>query len=58
LEVIHAYGGVTNRRKYDLGFKLEAVRLVTDGGRRVVEVAGDLGIHENLLYNWSREISG
>ena len=40
------------RRKYDREFKLEAVRLVTEGGGSVPEVARDLGIHENLLYNW------
>ena len=46
---------VHSRRKYDREFKLEAVRLVTQGGRSVVEVAKDLGIHENLLYNWRRK---
>jgi transposase len=46
---------VHSRRKYDGEFKLEAVRLVTQGGRPVVEVARDLGIHENLLYNWRRK---
>lgn len=46
---------VNSRRKYDREFKLEAVRLVTDGGRPVAEVARDLGIHENLLYNWRRK---
>jgi transposase len=46
---------VTSRRKYDREFKLEAVRLVMQGGRPVAEVARDLGIHENLLYNWRRK---
>jgi transposase len=46
---------VNSRRKYDREFKLEALRLVTDGGRPVAEVARDLGIHENLLYNWRRK---
>ena len=46
---------VNSRRKYDREFKLEAVRLVTEGGRRVSEVARDLGIHENLLYNWRQK---
>jgi transposase len=46
---------VHSRRKYDREFKLEAVRLITQGGRSVVEVARDLGIHENLLYNWRRK---
>ncbi|MGZ3578956.1 MAG: transposase, partial [Syntrophales bacterium] len=30
---------IKSRRKYDREFKLEAVRLITDGGRRVTEVA-------------------
>jgi transposase len=46
---------IASRRRYDREFKLEAVRLVTQGGRSVVEVAKDLGIHENLLYNWRRK---
>jgi len=46
---------VHSRRKYDREFKLEAVRLVTQGGRPVVEVARDLGVHENLLYNWRQK---
>jgi transposase len=46
---------IKSRRKYDREFKLEAVRLITDGGRRVTEVARDLGIHENLLYTWRQK---
>ncbi|MBI4684904.1 MAG: transposase, partial [Nitrospirae bacterium] len=36
-------------RTYDLQFKKEAIRLVTEGGRSVSDVAHGLGIHENLL---------
>jgi transposase len=46
---------VNSRRKYDREFKLETVRLITDGGRGVAEVARSLGIHENLLYYWRRK---
>jgi len=42
-------------RKYDKQFKEEAVRLVTDGGRKVTDVARSLGIHENLLRTWKRK---
>ena len=42
-------------RKYDKQFKEEAVKLVTDGGRSVVDVARSLGIHENLLRTWKRK---
>ena len=42
------------RRKYDEGFKTEALRLVTDG-RSAAEVSRSLGISENLLYKWRAE---
>ena len=42
-------------RKYDRQFKEEAVRLVTEGGRTVSDVAHGLGIHENLLHTWKRK---
>ncbi len=45
----------SGRRKYDKQFKEEAVRLVTEGGRQVTEVARSLGIHENLLHTWKRK---
>lgn len=40
------------RAVYSKEYKLNAVRLVTEGRRKVSEVARDLGINENLLYNW------
>ena len=42
-------------RSYDRQFKEEAVRLVIEGKRPVVEVAHGLGIHENLLRTWKRK---
>ena len=45
----------SGRRKHDKQFKEEAVRLVTEGGRQVAEVARSLGIHENLLRTWKRK---
>jgi len=42
-------------RKFDRQFKEEAVRLVTEGGRSVSDVAHGLGIHENLLHTWKRK---
>lgn len=42
------------RRKYDEGFKTEALKMV-QSGRSVVEVAQALGIGENLLYKWRSE---
>ena len=48
-------GETRSRRKYDRQFKLDAVRLTTSGGRRVAEVARDLGIEANMLHRWRRE---
>ncbi len=36
------------RRKFDQEYKMEAVRLVTEGGETVVSVAKCLGIQESL----------
>ena len=43
------------RRRFDKGFKLEAVKLVVEGGRTVAEVSRNLGIHESLLHVWKRQ---
>lgn len=45
------------RRKFDKQFKLEAVRLATEGGKKIAEVARDLGIDANTLYHWKREFA-
>jgi transposase len=45
------------RRIYDREFKLEALRLVS-GGKRATEVARDLGVHVNLIYNWQKQLAG
>jgi transposase len=45
------------RRKYDCQFKIEAVRLVTEEGRKASEVARNLGIHVNLIYLWKKQLS-
>ena len=36
-------------RKHSKEFKEEAIRLVVEGGRPVIDVARGLGIHENML---------
>lgn len=41
-------------RKYDAGFKQEAIKLV-QAGRSVAEVSRSLGIGENLLYKWRND---
>lgn len=42
------------RRKYDAGFKSEALKML-NSGQSVAGVARTLGIGENLLYNWKTE---
>jgi len=46
----------SSRRQYDRQFKIEAVRLVTQGGKRATEAARDLDIHVNLIYNWHKHL--
>jgi transposase len=36
-------------------YKLEAVRLTTEGGISVARAARDLGINENTLHKWRRQ---
>lgn len=41
-----------NYRKYDEDFKQGAVELVVQTGRRIAQVARELGINEGTLGNW------
>ena len=43
------------RRQYTKEFKIEAVRLIVEEGRRISEVARGLGISENLLHRWNKK---
>ena len=45
------------RRRFKREFKLEAVRMVVEGGRRVSEVARDLGLRPDMLRRWQRELA-
>ena len=45
------------RKTYDRQFKLDAVRLVSEGKRSVREVAGEIGIDPNTLYQWKRDLA-
>ena len=47
--------GTENRNSYSKEFKINAIRLVTEEGKKAAEVSRDLGIHENLIYNWKRK---
>lgn len=42
----------TPRKKFDKQFKLEAVKMVTDGGLSKAEVGRRLGVNQTLLGVW------
>jgi transposase len=44
-----------NRRKFSPEFREQAVRLVVDGPRPVVDVAREIGVNEGTLSNWVRQ---
>lgn len=43
------------RRSLTKEFKLEAVRLITEGGQSIAHVARDLGIRDTILGRWKKE---
>lgn len=48
---------VSRRRSYTREFKIETVKLVTDGSASVTQIASDMGIHPNTLYKWVNQFS-
>jgi len=47
----------TNRQRHTREYKVEAVRLVVNGGKPVSTVASELGIRADQLYRWKREFA-
>lgn len=45
---------MSERKKYTAQFKADAVELVINSGRSVVDCSKDLGINEGTLGNWVR----
>ena len=45
------------RKQYTKEFKHEAVRLVTEQGVSLAQAARDLGLRENLLSRWKKELA-
>ena len=43
------------RKVYTREFKLEAVRLASEDGVTVAQVARDLGVNENTLHKWRQQ---
>ena len=44
-----------NRKKYDVAFKLEAICIIVEEGRKVSEVERNLDISRGTLARWVRE---
>ena len=45
------------RRKFSREFKIEAVRLVTEGGQSIAETARELGVNASLLGRWKQQLT-
>ena len=43
------------RRRFDLQFKLDAVRLMSEGGRTMAQLSEDLGVGLSQLRYWRRK---
>jgi transposase len=43
-------------RVFTKEFKEQAVLLTETGGKKVSEIASDLGIRENMLWRWKKEL--
>jgi transposase-like protein len=48
--------GNEKRRKYDSEFKKNAVLLTIESGKTVSEVADNLGINKDLIYQWKKKL--
>lgn len=44
------------RKQYSAEFKREAVRLITDKGISVAQAARDLGLNQNMLGRWKKQL--
>ena len=47
-----------SRRHFDQQFKVDAVRLLSESGNGVAEVARNLGIGRNQLDRWKKQLLG
>lgn len=48
-------GATRKRRSYTKEFKLEAIRLADESGKSTAQIAAELGISANQIYNWKRQ---
>ncbi len=45
-----------SRRKFSREFKIEAVRMITEGGHSVAQVARDLDVRSEMLRRWRKTL--
>ena len=45
-------------RRFDKEFKISAVKMVSESGHSMAEVARSLDINVNVLYNWKKKYAG
>ncbi len=45
-------------RRFDKDFKISAVKMTTETGQSIAEVARSLDLTPNVLYSWKRKYSG
>ncbi len=48
---------MTRRGRYPKEFKVEAIRLLNDGGKPASEIAMQLGVKRTLLYRWRDQLN-
>jgi len=44
--------------RFDKEFKISAVKMITESGHSVAEVARSLDVTANVLYNWKKKYAG
>ena len=44
------------RRKFSREFKIEAVRMVTEGGHSLAQVARDLDVRPDMIRRWRKQL--
>lgn len=48
---------MSKRRRFDRAYKVSAVRMLAASGESLTQVARSLGIHDNLLRRWRKELT-
>jgi transposase len=48
---------MAKRKHYSREFKIETVKIISDGGANAAEIARDIGVHPNTVYKWVQQLS-